>query len=234
MANAWFRFKQFTIEQSQCAMKVGMDGVTLGAWAPVDGARRILDIGTGTGLIALMLAQRAPAAQIDALEIDPAAVAQAQQNVRASPWADRVRVHACALQAWQAAPYDLIVSNPPFFPPGLPSSSLARDQARATLTLTHEDLLQHALRLLAPAGCLALVWPCAVAERCRPTVAALGFSVQQQVQLIPCPGKAPNRFLWLLSRDKHYESCSDLLIRTENGEYANTYASMVAPFYLKL
>ena len=100
-------------------MKVSTDGVLLGAWAPVEGARRILDIGTGTGLLALMLAQRTTAdVQIAAVELDPAAAAQAAQNVLDSPWAARIRVHQAAIQTFSAAPFDLIVCNPPYFPVG--------------------------------------------------------------------------------------------------------------------
>lgn len=234
MANAWFRFKQFTVEQSRCAMKVGMDGVTLGAWAPVDEAQRILDIGTGSGLIALMLAQRAPAAWIDALEIDPQAADQARENVAASPWPARIAVQTCALQAWQAPTYDLIVSNPPYFVPGPPAASVARDQARATHTLSHADLLQHALRLLAPGGRLALILPVEAGERCQQLAGQYGLVIQRRVLLTPCPGKAPNRYLLLFSRENNQPVTDELMVRTADGEYCGAYASMVAPFYLKL
>ena len=115
MPNQYFQFKQFTIEQSDCAMKVGTDGVLLGAWAPVDNARRILDVGTGTGLIALQLAQRQPLAMIDAIEIDAQAASQAQRNVQASPWADRVKIICQDFKCYSSSqPYHLIVSNPPY------------------------------------------------------------------------------------------------------------------------
>lgn len=109
-----FDFKQFSICQDQCSMKVGTDGVLLGAWA--DGGRRILDIGTGTGIIALMMAQRFPDAAIDAIEIDHDACRQAAGNIAATPFADRIRIHECPIQHFQTTMrYDAIVSNPPYF-----------------------------------------------------------------------------------------------------------------------
>ena len=118
MANPYFKFKQFTIWHDKCAMKVGTDGALLGAWAAPKEARNILDIGTGTGLVALMLAQRCQAF-IDAIDIDADACLQAEENVARSPFADRIRVHHCALNDFHpSAPshYDLIVSNPPYIP----------------------------------------------------------------------------------------------------------------------
>ncbi|AZU49731.1 tRNA (adenine-N6)-methyltransferase [Aeromonas hydrophila] len=112
--NSGFTFKQFHVAHDRCAMKVGTDGILLGAWAPVTNARRILDIGSGSGLIALMLAQRSPAGcRIDAVELDSNAARQARENAAASPWHERVSVIESAIQTYQAAPYDLIVSNPP-------------------------------------------------------------------------------------------------------------------------
>ncbi|MEM1216825.1 MAG: methyltransferase, partial [Bacteroidota bacterium] len=124
-----FQFQQFTIQQDACAMKVGTDGVLLGAWAPVAEVQTILDIGTGTGLIALMLAQRQPAALVTGVEIDAAAAVQAQANAEASPFRERMTVAAQSIQDFtdqQDARFDLIVSNPPFFSGGVLSDQLAR------------------------------------------------------------------------------------------------------------
>ena len=113
--NSGFTFKQFHVAHDLCAMKVGTDGILLGAWAPVTNARRILDNGSGSGRIALMLAQRSPAdCRIDAVELDSNAARQARENAAASPWHERVTVIESAIQTYQAAPYDLIVSNPPY------------------------------------------------------------------------------------------------------------------------
>ena len=137
--NPGFRFKQFFVRHDRCAMKVGTDGVLLGAWAPTNPLTpnpltRILDIGTGSGLIALMLAQRCPDAQIAAIDIDPDAVAQARENFAASPWSDRLHVAQSSLQEWQMGNgkcgndkwYDLIVSNPPYFTASLKNPDAAR------------------------------------------------------------------------------------------------------------
>lgn len=150
-----FYFKQFKVCQDQCAMKIGTDGVLLGAWAEVAAASRILDIGTGTGLIALMIGQRTQDAYIDALEIDRIACAQAQLNIEASPWADRVTaIHASVQDYAPIAPlqYDLILSNPPFFSGGTFSNNQHRNQVRHTVKLPHGDLLHAVQRLLKPEG----------------------------------------------------------------------------------
>ena len=148
-----FRFKHFSVEQNRCAMKVGTDGVLLGAWVPVrDTDRRVLDIGTGTGLIALMLAQRTAGARITALDVDPACAEQARENADASPWGGRIETVCAPVQAFGAEPFDLIVSNPPFYDNSLPSPDAARTTARHTASLPFAELLDAVGRLLAPEG----------------------------------------------------------------------------------
>ena len=156
-------------------MKVGTDGVLLGAWAepavskvrPAS-AFSILDVGTGSGLVALMLAQRFPKAHIDAIDIDKAAIEQAAENFAASPWSDRLHTFHARLQDWQIVhrtssprtlPYDLIVSNPPYFQNSLKNPDKSRQTARHTDTLTYSELLQHSARLLSPEGIVALILP---------------------------------------------------------------------------
>ena len=140
-----FTFKQFFVAHDRCAMKVGTDGILLGAWAPVAGVKRILDIGTGSGLVALMLAQRTEEhVTIDAVELDAQAAEQASENVAESPWASRMRVECADILAWapeQTARYDLIVSNPPYYEPGVECGSPEREQARYTSSLDHKALL---------------------------------------------------------------------------------------------
>ena len=134
-------------------MKVGTDGVLLGAWAELEEAASILDIGTGTGLIALMAAQRNAQARIDALEIEPAACREAAYNIRISPWAERIRLYPQALQAFfPAIGYDCILCNPPFFVHSTPAPDNGRSLARHTGTLPHTELIVHAERLLTPHG----------------------------------------------------------------------------------
>ena len=171
MSTPYFRFKQFTIWHDRCAMKVGTDGVLLGAWAgttdspaantdktsPVE---RILDIGTGSGLIALMLAQRFPNAIIDGIDIDPSAVLQAKDNFSASPFSTRLHAYTSSLQDWQPKDqYDMIVSNPPYFSNSLLCLDNMRTIARHDNILSFAELLEHSNRLLTQAGTLSLVLP---------------------------------------------------------------------------
>lgn len=159
-----FQFKEFGIRQEQCGMKVGTDGVLLGAWAW--GGRRILDIGTGTGLIALMMAQRFGTAQVDAIDVDEDACRQASENIAASPFADRVSVACARLQDYNVgdALYDAIVSNPPFFLETLKSPDPQRAMARHADSLPFADLFAGVARLLSETGVFSVVVPVEAAE----------------------------------------------------------------------
>src|SRR5258708_26636997 len=171
-----FQFKRFSISDDHCAMKVGTDAVLLGAWVSIDGARRILDVGTGCGVIALMLAQRTnDDVAIDAVEIEVADAHQAGENISKSPWPEKVVVHQKAIQELDIGErFDLIVSNPPYFinsplPPAPP-----RAQARHAKSLTSEDLIDQSLRLLRPSGTLAVVLPFAEGNKFRQQAEAKG------------------------------------------------------------
>ena len=160
MPKPLFRFKQFTIQQDRCALKVGTDGVLFGAWVNYTGAKRILDVGTGTGVLALIAAQRAPNASVDAVEIDDAAAEQAAENAAASPWADRVRVHRMDVRRMKTSePFDLIICNPPYYA----GYSTAADQrvgvAKHSDELLFPDLAQAVDRLLSPDGRFAVIIP---------------------------------------------------------------------------
>ena len=161
-SNTIFNFKQFSIEQDQCPMKVGTDGVLLGAWVDTSNTENILDIGTGTGLIAIMLAQRTQTAQIDAVEIDNHACSQAQANMEASPWNDRLKSIESSIQDFaklSQTEYDLIVSNPPFFTGGTLSAQNDRNNVRHTVKLPNGELLSSARRLLKKDGRFCVVLP---------------------------------------------------------------------------
>lgn len=141
-------------------MKVGTDGVLLGAWTPLPNpCRRVLDIGTGSGLIALMLAQRLPSSTVLAIDVDEAAVAQAAENFLSSPWAERLQAEHVALQDLQAEPFDLIVSNPPYFVDSLKNPDAQRRAARHTDSLSYEQLLSCSAQLLSTGGTLAVILP---------------------------------------------------------------------------
>ncbi|MET4758482.1 tRNA1(Val) (adenine(37)-N6)-methyltransferase [Endozoicomonas sp. NE40] len=148
-SNTYFQFKQFRVDQDQCAMKVTMDACLFGALVDVEESQRILDIGTGTGLLSLMAAQRS-SAHIDAVELDDDAARQARQNVAQSPWSDRITVTQSAIQQFFGAPdgYDTIICNPPFFENSLKAANDKRTMARHTESLSFSDLVQATSRLL--------------------------------------------------------------------------------------
>lgn len=155
-----FTFKQFEIYHHQSTMKVGTDGVLLGAWVNVANATRILDVGTGTGLIALMLAQRtAPEVFLEGIEISEPDFLQARENVSHSAWVDKIQLHAISLQQFESEPFDLIVCNPPYFKESYKPTGLLRTQARHTITLSEQDLLVHSKRLLRSSGALNVILP---------------------------------------------------------------------------
>lgn len=167
MRGKGFTFKQFHIDHSKCAMKVGTDGTLIGAWASIPyGECTILDIGTGTGLIAIMAAQRAPQAQVIGIDIDSDCIEQAIENVAASPWSDRISIIHKPLQEFSSSKgLDVIISNPPYFVDSLTSPDEKRTTARHTTSLSFSDLCDGVMRLLAPNGTFALILPPAEAEK---------------------------------------------------------------------
>ena len=158
-----FVFKQFSVQQDRCAMKIGTDGVLLGAWTNLDlQPQTILDIGAGTGVLSLMLAQRSPSADLEAIEIDEAAYEQCVENFEASSWADRLFCYHAGLDEFMDEiehPYDLIISNPPFYAEQVSSGDAARDRARQKQSLPFEELLQGVAKLLAPEGLFSTIIP---------------------------------------------------------------------------
>lgn len=218
-----FQFKQFTIQQELCAMKVGTDGVLLGAWAK--GGQRILDAGTGTGVIALMMAQRYPEAQITAIDIDEGAVRQSQQNVAVSPFAAQVTVLRETLQEHQGA-YDAIVSNPPFFIDSLAAPDEQRNMARHTQTLTYAELMQAAYRLLSGDGELSVVVPFDYRQRMEDEAIFVGFFPSRVCAAKTTERKPAKRYL--LAFRKHPCPCEkeELTIGSE------AYRQLTQDFYL--
>jgi tRNA1Val (adenine37-N6)-methyltransferase len=218
-----FQFKQFTVEQELCAMKVGTDGVLLGAWAK--GGQRILDAGTGTGVIAMMLAQRYPGARVTAIDIDEGAVRQAQQNVTESPFAAQVTVLQETLQEHQGE-YDAIVSNPPFFIDSLAAPDEQRNMARHTATLTYAELMQAAYRLLSDEGELSVVVPFDYRQRMEDEAIFVGFFPSRVCAVKTTERKPAKRYL--LAFRKHPCPCEkeQLTIGSED------YQALTSAFYL--
>ena len=218
-----FQFKQFTIEQELCAMKVGTDGVLLGAWAK--GGPRILDIGTGTGIIALMMAQRYPEAQVTAIDIDEGAVSQAEQNVSQSPFLGRISVLQQAVQE-HLGEYESIVSNPPFFIDSLQAPDEQRNMARHTATLSYAELMKAAYRLLADNGEFSVVIPFDYRRRMEDEAVFVGFFPSRVCGVKTTERKPAKRYL--LAFRKHPCPCQkeQLTIGSED------YQALTSAFYL--
>ncbi len=237
MRGKGFTFKQFHIDHSRCAMKVGTDGTLLGAWASLpDGKRRILDIGTGTGLIAIMAAQRSVQAQITAIDIDPDCVEQARENILASPWPERIKVEGCALQDFHCdTPFDVIISNPPYFIDSLLSPDAARTTARHTSSLPFEDLVAGVLRLLSADGAFSLILP--PTEFLRFCSAARGrLFVARQCEVWTTPESGVKRIMAEFStKPLIAPTTTERLIIEEQGPmgYSEEYKALTRDFYLK-
>ncbi|MCA9963417.1 MAG: methyltransferase [Anaerolineales bacterium] len=232
-----FQFQQFAIRQERCGFKVGTDGVLLGAWADVAGRQRALDIGTGTGLLALMLAQRNPALRVDAVELEADAAAQAAENGAASPWGERVRVWQTAVQDFHPTTrYDLIVSNPPFFAADqhLAAPDLARRQARQTATLSFADLLDSVVRLLGENGRFCLILPVAAGREFVQLAGERGLWCGRETAVFPTPSKPAHRLLLELGWEKHEPVYDRLTIETEQHHvYTRAFGGLTANFYVK-
>ncbi len=234
MANNYFKFKQFTIIQEKAAMKVGTDGVLLGSWADVQNTKNILDIGAGTGLIALMLAQRSDA-QITAVEIEENAASEAMLNVSKSPWKDRVKVNLISIQKFANQvedKFDLIVSNPPFFSNSFKSVDTSRTMARHTDSLTYSELILCSSRLLQPDGRLAVILPCEASVIFQQQAMAAGFNLQQKANVQPKPGKVCNRVLLSFGKKKAPLVEENLSIYNEDGTWSESYKELTRDFYL--
>ncbi len=243
MGGNQFRFKQFTILQDKCAMKVGTDGTLLGAWVDVSGAEKILDIGTGTGLIALMLAQRSCQgcgtllpANIDAVEIDTDSSIQAQENVERSPWSNRVKIANSSIQEYTdfcQKRYDLIVSNPPFFENALKAAKKARTVARHTDFLSQADLLKTAVQLLSATGILAVIYPVEQAENFQKKAESLGLFCLRKLYVKPMPEIPTKRILMELSKKELPLQENTLTIEAKQYIYTPEFINLIKDFYLK-
>lgn len=240
MARDYFSFKQFTVFQRLCAMKVGTDGVLLGAWTQVDDNDLVLDIGTGTGLIALMLAQKNNSIHINALDIDELAVEQATINVAASPFSSQIQVQQKSLQTYQSSLlFDLIVSNPPFFNKALHSPNLQRTLARHNDSLSVADLLSYSWKMLKVGGRLSLVYPFEMKDELLHQAKVLGYFVSRLTSVYPTPHIEPKRLLLELTKTENESSqelqtvVNDLVIEKERHVYTPEFKDLTHDYYLK-
>ena len=247
---AGFTFKQFEIQQDRCAMKVGTDGVLLGAWA--EGGQRILDIGSGTGLISLMMAQRFPEAQVWGIDIDPDACMQARENVAASPFADRVGIACCALQnlseerlvrgceelmemkEGEGNLFDAIVSNPPFFVNVLKNPDSKRAMARHSDSLPFPVLMKGVRRWLSDEGVFSAIVPADVLESFVSEAYCSGLSLVRQCGVKTVERKQPKRYLVAFSKRRAgmMDKCTEIMTDSE-GNRSEWYAKITEEFYLE-
>lgn len=231
-----FRFKQFSVRNDKSAMKVGTDGVLLGAWADVDNASSVLDIGTGTGLIALMIAQRS-IADITAIEIDEDAASEAKQNFAESPWLERLHVEKIDFNEYAATckdKFDLIISNPPYFIDSLKCPDDKRGKARHTDSLSYDNLIQGAAKLLSDNGRICLITPSDVENIIISIATTNELIIIKKTTVYPTQKSAAKRILWQFS--KVYSECVEdsLYIEIDRHVYTKDYINLTRDFYLKL
>ena len=243
MSSPFFRFKQFTVWHDRCAMKVGTDGVLLGAWCPLPSQKprrvRVLDIGVGSGLIALMLAQRLHQREdlfsVLGIDIDCDAVEQSHINFQQSPWKDSLTSQACRLQDMQAEhAFNLIVSNPPYFQDSLKNPNAQRATARHTDTLSYAELIAHSARLLQEDGILALVLPIEAEQEILALATEHGLHPTHITHVHSKPGKPAKRLLIALSpiTDNRYPTTDIMYIEGANQPRSEEYQALTAEFYL--
>lgn len=234
MPNSYFQFKQFTVWHDKCAMKVGTDGVLLGAWTPVETACHILDIGTGTGLVALMLAQRCQAT-IVALEIEPSASVQATENVAHSPWHDRIMIVQTDFRQYKPnRKFDVIVSNPPYFVDSLKCPDEQRNAARHNDDLNYVDLLQGVSQLLAENGAFTLIIPTDVAEKVKKIGEAYCLYPARQLNVITKPDGKPKRVLITFTFIQQEYLIEVLLTEIARHQYSKEYMALTKEYYIKM
>ena len=233
-----FKFKQFNIDQDRCAMKVGTDGVLLGSWASIDNnLETILDIGAGTGLIALMMAQRSTAETIDALEIDEDAYEQCVSNFDSSDWADRLFCYHAGLDEfvdeWEE-PYDLIVSNPPFYSEEVSSGDDSRDKARQNQSLPFDELLEGVSKLMAPNGLFATIIPFKEEETFLKLANSFKLYPQRITRVKGTPTSEIKRSMMQFGFEKVSVDTDELTIELGRHKYTEAYVALTKDFYLKM
>jgi len=230
-----FKFKQFELDQTDCGMKISTDGIAFGSWVDATGARRILDVGAGSGLLSLMLAQRFPHAQIDAIEIEPTAAQRARENFANSPWSDRLTLIEGDFKEYKSTEnYDLIVSNPPYYSTTHNYSSSRRKLARNSNSLSPGDLVKGAQRLSAN-GTLSVIIPARLEDEFKEICHANSFEkVIDSTELVSIAGKPANRVMLAVSPKGQSQAGerNSLVIYDENSAYTEQFLKKTEAFYL--
>ena len=226
-----FRFKEFAVEQDQCAMKVGTDGILLGAWACTKEARKVLDIGTGCGVVAIMIAQRATSAEVHGIEIEAASYEQAKENMAKSPWSANLTAIHKSIQDYaklSRVEYDLIVSNPPFFSGGTFSFNENRNNVRHTVKLPHGDLLSTSRKLLSKEGKLCIILPLMEGLRIKELANSYRLYCTKITEIKSRPDKSTERLLM------QFEKTEKEVVKDELVVYASPRSKKYSPQYIEL
>ena len=233
-----FKFKQFYVNQDRCAMKIGTDGVLLGAWTPIiNNPYNVLDIGAGTGILSLMLAQRSNAEQIDAIEIDEDAYEQCVENFEASPWSDKLFCFHAGLDEFVDEPedeYDLIISNPPFYTDDYKSDNTSRDLARFEDALPFEELIEAAALLLSDNGIFSVIIPFKEEERFVSLCKELDLFPLKMTRVKGTPTSEIKRSLLAFCRIEQTPLIDELVIEISRHNYTSEYIELTKEFYLKM
>ena len=230
-----FHFKQFSIEDNRCAMKVGTDAVLLGAWVNLNDLHRILDIGTGSALIALTLAQRSGnSTSIEAIESEETDAQQASKNVSASPWANRIKVFHQSLQKFESEKFDLIVSNPPYFINSQLPPATHRAKARHTNTLSYEELIYHSVRLMEKTSRLAVILPVEEGNLFRSIAQSHHLFCNRQLAFFSRANKPQERWLFEFSFHTSLPIKEKLVLHGAGEMWSEEYQVLTRDFYLKL
>ena len=228
-----FRFKQFSVDQTNCAMKINTDGVLLGAITSAENPKTILDIGTGTGVIALMLAQRFPDAQIDAVEIDLSSAETAEKNFKNSPFANRLQIYPTSIQNFwlqkQHHSYDLIVSNPPFYLDSLTSPKENKTLSKHTELNFFEDLLQQIPDFLSTAGTFTIILPVKTASIIK-KIADEKLFLNQEVSVFSFGNDLPHRQILSFSLNQTKTEHTSFTIYKSEKVYSDEYQNLLKDF----
>ena len=229
-----FVFKQFKVAQTRSAMKVSTDGILLGAWADLATAQRLLDIGTGTGLLALMCKQRKSSMAVSAVEIDANACADAQQNFANSPWPDIRLMQKAIQQVTSEVKFDVLISNPPYFNASLKGEDLARNTARHTDSLSFSELLSAFKNLSHQNSFFNVILPCPEAQLFIAEAQRQGLHLVRHCLVNTTKAKVPSRSLMCFAYQAEPCEQTSLTIHAEGGQYSDEYIALCKDFYLKM
>lgn len=235
MGNNFFRFRQFVVHQEKAAMKVGTDGVLLGAWADCSTATRVLDIGSGTGLVSIMLAQRCNA-EIDAVEIDENSYLQSLENISTCPWRERITAHHMPIQEYKkttSGKYDLVVSNPPYFVNSLKPGNAGKNISCHNDLLPFPDIINAVNTLLEDSGKFSLILPYTEGLLFIEQCSRSALFCSKKTTVFPCPWKKPSRLLLEFRKTESLLTEGSITIElNQRHGYSPEYVSLTKEFYL--